>query len=113
MPTLLDAIKTRERASSGPPWRASSTLKGWSGPRARGTAPRSRESLRGSSPDWRGILEGTPSRPGRSFRKLLVGRLTLSPTVREDGRYYEIAGKVSYGRLLTGIIGVQGLVPPG
>jgi len=25
----------------------------------------------------------------------------------------EIAGKVSYGRLLTGIIGVQGLVPPG
>ena len=42
-----------------------------------------------------------------------VGRLTISPTVREDGRYYEIAGQVSYGRLLTGIIGVQGLVPPG
>jgi len=29
------------------------------------------------------------------------------------GRYYEIAGKATYGRFLTGIIGVQGVVPPG
>jgi hypothetical protein len=34
-------------------------------------------------------------------------RLTLSPTMREDRRYYETAGQVSYGRLRTGIIGVQ------
>jgi len=39
--------------------------------------------------------------------------LTLSPIVREDGRYYEIIGQASYGRLLAGIIGVQGMVPPG
>jgi hypothetical protein len=71
------------------------------------------ESLRGSLADWRGILEGNPVQARQIPRKLLVGRLTLSPTVREDGRYHEIAGKVSYGRLLTGIIGVQGLVPPG
>lgn len=72
------------------------------------------ESLRGSLEDWRGILEGNPVQARQILRKLLIGRLTLSPTVREDGRYYEIAGQVSYGRLLTGIIGVvQGLVPPG
>jgi len=46
------------------------------------------------------------------LRKLQVGRLTLWPIVREDGRYYEIAGQASYGRLLAGINGVQGMVPP-
>ena len=82
--------------------------------RAAGTWDRTTfaESLRGSLADWRGFSRGNPVQARQILRKPLVGRLTLSPTVREDGRFYEIAGKVSYGRLLTGIIGVQGLVPP-
>lgn len=112
LPTLLDTIKARERRRTDLKARLEH-LEGLE--RAAGTWDRTKftESLRGSLEDWRGILEGNPVPARQILRKLLIGRLTLSPTVREDGRYYEIAGQVSYGRLLTGIIGVQGLVPPG
>ena len=112
LPSLLDAIKVRERRRADLKARLEH-LEGLE--RAAGSWNRTTfaESLRGALADWRGILEGNPVQARQILRKLLVGRLILSPTVREDGRYYEIAGKVSYGRLLTGIIGVQGLVPPG
>jgi site-specific DNA recombinase len=112
LPTLLDAIKARERRRADLKARLEH-LEGLE--RAAGSWNRTTftESLRGSLADWRGILEGNPVQARQILRKRLVGRLTLSPTVREDGRYYEIAGQVSYGRLLTVIIVVQGLVPPG
>jgi hypothetical protein len=52
---------------------------------------------------------------GELFEKndTLSAMVPPDPSSVEDGRSYEIAGQVSYGRLLTGIIGVQGLVPPG
>jgi hypothetical protein len=57
--------------------------------RAAGTWDRTKfaESLRGSLADWRGILEGNPVQARQIRRKLLVGRLTLSPTVRSSPRH--------------------------
>ena len=47
------------------------------------------------------------------LRKLITGRLRMVPEIRPDGRFYRWTGQASYGRLLAGLIGVQGLVPPG
>jgi hypothetical protein len=44
---------------------------------------------------------------------LFTGRLRMVPEIRPDGRFYRWTGQASYGRLLAGLIGVQGLVPPG
>jgi hypothetical protein len=44
------------------------------------------------------------------IRKLIVGRLTMTPKVTAEGRWYEISGQASYGPLLTAVVG---LVPPG
>jgi hypothetical protein len=37
----------------------------------------------------------------------------MVPEIRPDGRFYRWTGQASYGRLLAGLIGVLGMVPPG
>ena len=58
-------------------------------------------------------LRGEPVRARQILRKVITGRLRMVPEVRDDGRFYRWTGQASYGRLLAGPIGVQGLVPPG
>jgi hypothetical protein len=49
---------------------------------------------------------------GVQLRQLIPNRLLMTPKVIADGRWYEYSGLASYGRLLTGLVRVQGLVPP-
>ena len=44
---------------------------------------------------------------------LIPERLVMTPLAKPDGRWYEYAGRASYGRLLAGVLRVQTVVPPG
>jgi len=63
--------------------------------------------------EWQALLRGDPVQAREILRKLITGRLRMVPEIRPDGRFYRWTGQASYGRLLAGLIGVQGLVPPG
>jgi site-specific DNA recombinase len=63
--------------------------------------------------EWQGLLRGEPVQARQILRKLIAGRLRMVPEIRPDGRFYRWTGQASYGRLLAGLIGVQGMVPPG
>ena len=62
--------------------------------------------------DWQGLLRATPVQGRQILRKLIVGRITLTP--RLDERYYEIHGEATLGRLLAGSLGgARAVVTPG
>jgi site-specific DNA recombinase len=63
--------------------------------------------------EWQTLLRGEPVQARQILRKLITGRLRMVPEIRPDGRFYRWTGQASYGRLLAGLIGVQGMVPPG
>lgn len=63
--------------------------------------------------EWQALLRGEPVQARQILRKLITGRLRMVPEIQPDGRFYRWTGQASYGRLLAGLIGVQGLVPPG
>ena len=46
------------------------------------------------------------------LRRLIEGRLLFTPRETPEGRFYEITGKASYGRLLGGLVGSSTVVPP-
>lgn len=57
------------------------------------------QGLRARLDDWRGLLRrGQPIQARQILRKLLVGRLTLTPRVTENGNAYEYAGEATLGR---------------
>ena len=62
--------------------------------------------------DWQGLLRSAPIQGRQIIRKLLVGRLTVTPQTHEGGRYYEFSGEATLGRLLAGVFGVSGVVAP-
>lgn len=62
---------------------------------------------------WHGLLEGDPAGARRLLRALLVSRLVWTPGHGADGVTYRYAARVSYGRLLAGVVGVKEMVPPG
>ena len=55
--------------------------------------------------DWQGLLRSAPVQGRQILRKVLVGRLTLTPRTEGTERYYEYAGEATLGRLLGGMIG--------
>ena len=63
--------------------------------------------------EWQALLRGAPVQARQILRKVITGRLRMVPEIRDDGRFYRWTGQASYGRLLAGLIGVQGMVPPG
>jgi site-specific DNA recombinase len=63
--------------------------------------------------EWQALLRGEPVQARQILRKLITGRLRMVPEIRSEGRFYRWTGQASYGRLLAGLIGVQGMVPPG
>jgi hypothetical protein len=67
--------------------------------------------LRARLGDWQGMLGRQPEIARQILRKLLVGRLVLTPDA--TARTYTMQGRASSGRLLEGIAAAAGLVPPG
>ena len=59
-----------------------------------------------------GLLSGEPIIARQIFRKLIDGRLKMTPRITSEGRFYDVQGRATYGRLLEGVISVVGLVPP-
>ena len=46
------------------------------------------------------------------LRKLVAGRFTMTPTVTPEGRFYQVSGTATYGRIINGMLRVQSVVPP-
>jgi hypothetical protein len=62
-------------------------------------------------PGGQGLLSGQPVIARQILRKIIVGRLTLTPKVTPDGRFYEVGGLTTFGRILEGVVRVQSLGP--
>ena len=72
-------------------------------------------SLRETLEDWRGALRRHVPQARQILRKLLVGKLAMTP-VREGRKgAFDFRGEASRGRLLTGLAGFPHTVasPPG
>ena len=70
-----------------------------------------RDKLRARLTDWNGMLGRQTDVARQILRKLIVGRLVLTPD--PTARTYTVHGRATYGRLLEGIVSVVGVVPPG
>jgi len=70
-----------------------------------------RGKLRARLTEWHGFLGRQPEIARQILRKLLVGRLVLTPDA--EARVYQVQGTATYGRLLEGIVSVASVVPPG
>lgn len=108
IPSLVAALKDRERQRADTLARLEH-LDGLS--RAPEWADGIRDTLRARLIEWHGFLGRQPEIARQILRKLLVGRLVLTPDPQT--RTYTVQGRATYGRLLEGIIRVGGLVPPG
>ena len=63
--------------------------------------------------DWRSLLRRQPIQGRQILRKLLVGRLTLTPAEADGRRVYEYRGEATLGRLLAGAVpSALGMVTP-
>jgi hypothetical protein len=69
--------------------------------------------LRARLVEWDGLLSSEPVMARQILRKLLEGRLTMTPKVTPEGRFYEVSGLATYGRIINGMLRVQSVVPPG
>lgn len=63
--------------------------------------------------DWQGLLEEEAAQARQVLRKVFVGRLMWTPRVEAESTWYDYAVQTSYSRILAGIVGVKGMVPPG
>src|SRR6266851_1058996 len=71
-----------------------------------------RRELRELLTDWQGLLEGEPAQARQILRKLLEGRVVMQPRADSTGRFYDWTATATYGRILTGVVGVTAMVPP-
>jgi len=109
LPTILEAIRARERRRAD----LRAQLEHVDGLSRAGTpmvTDALREELRERMTSWDDLLQSNPAEARPVLRKLLEGRLVLTPKHRKGGRWYEITGQASYGALLAGVVG---LVAPG
>jgi hypothetical protein len=72
-----------------------------------------RQEIEAGVTEWLELLLRQPAVARQIVRKLLVGRPVLTPHQTDEGRWYDVRGEASYGRLLEGLVRVEGLVPPG
>lgn len=72
-----------------------------------------RSEIRRRLTDWSALIGRQPAVARQVLRKLIDGRLTMTPKVTTEGRWYEVNGRASYGPLFAEITRVQGMVPPG
>jgi site-specific DNA recombinase len=72
-----------------------------------------RAEIRRRLADWRGLLGREPEIARQILRKLLDGRLTLTPKVTSAGQCYELTGRATYGRLFEGVVATGVTAPAG
>lgn len=58
-----------------------------------------RAEIRRRLEEWRALLGRQPEVARQILRKLIDGPLTTTPKITSDGRFYEITGRATYGRL--------------
>jgi hypothetical protein len=119
LPALLEAIQTRERrrAELEEHLRRQSS----DGPSRDGWRPDEfRRKVQARVADWLGLFTRGKEEQAREtvLRPLLARRVVLTPRVTPAGRFYEFEALLSYGALVTGLIGagderVLSVVPPG
>src|SRR5262245_61514155 len=63
--------------------------------------------------EWQTLLSAPPVLGRQILRKLLVGRLGLTPQADAEGGTYAWTGQASYGRCLAGMLGVLACSPRG
>jgi len=63
--------------------------------------------------DWKGLLARHPAQARQIARKLVEGRLTLTPLQDDRGRFYEVKGQGTLGRVLAGTFLAKAMVTPG
>jgi site-specific DNA recombinase len=104
---LVEALTTRERRRAD----VLAQLEHLDGlAKAPAWGERLSDEIRARLEEWRLLLGRQPVVARQIVRKLLVGRLVLTPRSDPTRRWYEITGQASYGTLLAGVVG---LVPPG
>ncbi len=72
------------------------------------------DELRARLDQWQAVLTGQPVQGRQILRRLLVGRLVVTPEEDARGRCagHRWAGEASYGRLLGGLVGGQAFGSP-
>ena len=68
--------------------------------------------LRQRLSDWKGLLGRHPAQARQTARKLVEGRLTLTPLQDDSGRFYEVKGQGTLGRILAGTFLAKAMVTP-
>jgi hypothetical protein len=111
-PTILEAIRTRERQRAELQEQARHLARPTARPSVTRAAPLATV-LRDRLTDWQGLLERNPREARPVLRELLVGRIVLTPRRDAGVPHYRFEGRVTYGPLLLGAIGAKELVPPG
>ena len=53
--------------------------------------------------DWRSLLRKHVEQGQQLLRRLIVGRLKVTPQTDAEGRYFAFKGEATWSRLLTGI----------
>ena len=101
LPALLDAVQDRERRREA--LRRELELLGASEPVVLDRAAL-RKNLESRLGDWRGLLRRHTEQGQQILRRLLVGRLTFTPTEDETGRYYAFHGTGTLTKLVGGLV---------
>jgi site-specific DNA recombinase len=116
LPSLLEALRTRERRRA----ELEAQLRRPSGATGHQRTPEElRATLLAKLAAWRVLLERHPDRARETvLRPLLARRVVMTPTVTAEGRFYAFEGKLSWGAVVTGLIGTGDgraitVVPPG
>jgi hypothetical protein len=115
MPALLEALRTRDRRRLD--LRAELQRLDAATVAPRGEDADLRAKLTRRMADWRATLERHPERARETIlRPLLADRIAMKPDV--DARTYEFTARLSFGALVTGLIGTGDgraitVVPPG
>lgn len=111
LPAILEAMRTRERRRQD--GRAELDAIAAAARQAPVTEADLYRLLSRRLTDWQGLLERHPPRGREVLQTLLTGRLIVTPAMLDGAVGFEFSGEASYGPLVRGLVGVNGLVPPG
>ena len=101
LPALLEAVQDREQRRES--LRRELEVLGASEPVVLDRAAL-RKNLESRLGDWRGLLRRHTAQGQQILRRLLVGRLTFTPTEDETGRYYAFHGTGTLTKLVGGLV---------
>jgi site-specific DNA recombinase len=103
LPSLLEALSSRQA-------RLEEVRRALAAGRPRYDARAVLPALREQLTDWQGLLAGEPAGARQVLRKVLEGRVALTPKIAPGARFYEWSAPATYGRLLAGVLGATACV---